>query len=130
VRTLREQIARRCRHFTGLRDATCAASVAYDRVRDSSQAGRHRWPCFSDDGATTTCASAAFLTAAEVETEIATKALPLENIVKARAAIIATKQSSGIIDCPVCGNSKSLRFSVASNGHVLAGCRGCVSWIE
>lgn len=55
----------------------------------------------------------------------------LEMIGKAREAIIATKQGSGVIDCPNCGNK--LHFSVArSNGHVHAHCetRLCVSWME
>lgn len=56
----------------------------------------------------------------------------VKDIGTAREAIIATKQGSGEIDCPICKTGK-LRFSVArSNGHVHAHCstRLCMSWME
>ncbi len=40
---------------------------------------------------------------------------------------------SQTIDCPACGNSKTLSMSIAAyNGHVHARCAtaGCVSWME
>lgn len=55
-----------------------------------------------------------------------------EQIGIARQAIIDTKLSSGVIDCPICKSGK-LQFSVArSNGHVHAHCstRLCMSWME
>ena len=56
----------------------------------------------------------------------------IKDIGTAREAIIATKQASGVMDCPICKTGK-LGFSVArSNGHVHAHCstRLCMSWME
>jgi hypothetical protein len=61
----------------------------------------------------------------------------MKEIMMAREAIMATISrlpSAGTIDpCPVCKQGV-LFFTVASNGHVHAGCNNdkkqCVSWIE
>lgn len=48
----------KCVHFNGIQHGTCDAGVAYDSVRDASQAGPYCWPCLSlvaGKVATTTC---------------------------------------------------------------------------
>ena len=54
-----------------------------------------------------------------------------KNMGVARKLIIATKQSQGTVECPVC--KKKLGFSVSKfNGHVWAACEtsNCLQWME
>lgn len=56
----------------------------------------------------------------------------IENIFKARTAIIAENKEVGELKCPICKQGK-LRYSIArSNKHVHAACTTatCVRWME
>lgn len=63
----------------------------------------------------------------------------MAKVEEARAAILKhvgsngkSKNVSGAIKCPICGQDNNLRFAVHNNGHVHATCRtkGCVTWVE
>lgn len=62
-------------------------------------------------------------------------ALHFVNLMTARGAIMESTRwkrgTAGTIPCPICADG-SLHFSVASNGHVHAGCSTpeCVRWME
>lgn len=43
--SLREQIAGKCVHFTGVGNETCEAGVRYEDVRDEDRAPRSKYPC-------------------------------------------------------------------------------------
>lgn len=122
----------KCRHFTGIQNDQCAVGVAYDEVRDET-VRPHRWPCLRNDCATS-CAKKDPFTAEEVAQEEREVGESLERILKARAAIVEATGGrgglSGTVDCPNCEGT--LRYTVASNGHVWAICStgGCARWME
>lgn len=131
-----------CNHYRAISDhKTCEAGVEYEQFK-----GRpHReWPCFLKVGQVpcSGCDKQQFPTAEELAKQEEEDRQRLENIGKARKAIVAhlggpwkrgTPGAGGQIDCPVCGNREALRFSRAGyNGHIHAACStpGCVSWME
>lgn len=71
--SLRDQLARQCKHFTGRQNDTCKAGVRYVDVMDASHPGPYRWPCLTLHGkeAATSCAQRCMRTEAEAETEAA-----------------------------------------------------------
>lgn len=133
MKSLREQIAGSCKHFTGVQNKTCEVGVGYASLRDASgqRAAFATMPCFAGEGRAA-CVHREFPTEAEVEAEIAEADASFGRIRKAREAIVASKLQCGSIRCPCCGKDGALRFSIApGNGHIHAACSsGCVSWME
>lgn len=133
MKTLREQIAGSCVHFSGTINPACEVGIRYAEFKDPASGKRaafDQMPCFSGDGRLP-CERRQFPTAEEVEAEVAASDRAISNVGKARRAIVASKLAHGAIDCPVCARPKSLQFSVSSyNGHIHAACPGCVSWME
>lgn len=120
-----------CRHFTGLQNDTCAVGVRYMDVRDASKPGPYRWPCLGE--CATTCEKRAPKTEAEIDEEDLKRAEMFAAVVRARAAIVDTGKSAGVVNCPRCGGADALRFRVSScNGHVHAACStpNCLAWME
>lgn len=126
--------SRWCKHYNGVANhAACEAGVAYKDVEAPAKGAlRARWPCFG--GSALPCAARVYPTpeeCAEEEREFGTQ---MDRITKARAAIIAkhgkTRGAAGEIPCPNCAGT--LRYSIASNGHVHAACStaGCCAWME
>ncbi len=134
MKTMREQIAGRCKHFTGVQNKTCAAGVEYHALRDSAgqKLSYRTFPCFKDEMGRAPCDKREFPTDAEVDAEIKGHDDSFARVIAARKAIVASKLTHGEITCPCCGKEKALRFSVASlNGHIHAACTsGCVAWME
>lgn len=98
-RSLRDQIADRCVHFTGIQCDECKAGVRYEDVRDPD-ARPYRLPCFRSDLFETgqpapSCASQRFPTDAEVDAEVAEMNAELDRHLAQLAAGT----------CPVCGGS-------------------------
>lgn len=116
-----------CRHFTGIQNKVCKAGVKYDDVRDSSTSP-YRWPCTLGGGA---CDKLEEYSPEEIEEQERQYQEYFGRMLKARAAIKATGERQGIIDCPCCDKGQ-LGFAIASNGHVHAACStaGCVRWME
>ena len=137
---------RRCRHFSGLRNKTCAKGVVYDEIdKDCRVAYRAGLPCFKRDeeelaalkGMTPgTCPHASFPTLEEAqETEKEINAYFM-NVALARKAIDEHSKGkrgvAGVLECPIC-KAGQLRYTIAEcNGHCHAGCstKGCVQWME
>lgn len=132
----------RCKHFNGIMNDTCDAGIAYADVRkDREPKGTgYALPCLADEGAT--CEKCQFPTAEEVEAAKKLMHERIENMGKARAAIVAhlggpwkkgMLGARGAIDCPACGKPGALHFTRAGyNGHIHAACEtpGCCSWME
>ena len=133
-----------CKHFTGLMDhESCDVGVKYADVRVESTDGKgHSLPClpkYNRLGAK--CDKCEFPTAEEIAAEQAELKKHMEEVIKARDAIVehlggpwkkGMKGSAGAIPCPVCekGDLRFARFGY--NGHIHAACstNGCVSWME
>lgn len=140
MRSLEEQIARKCVHFTGISEKVCKCGIKYESVRDSS-VSPYKWPCFKDDGAQTVCDKALFPTAAEVAECVAEIKKNTTQTLEAMAAVheaarrLGLKKGrggTGTIKCPVC-TTGTLGFSVASyNGHIWGKCStdNCVGWMQ
>ena len=131
-----------CNHFRAMSEhKTCEAGCSYD---DFKGMGFDKQPCFMKNGIKRPgCDKAEFPTPEEIAAEDAEIHRSMENISKARQAIVAhlggpwvrnhTPGATGVIDCPVCGAKQSLRFTRAGyNGHIHAGCttKECVGWME
>lgn len=96
-------------------------------------------PCF---GPRSGCDKAEYPTPEQLEANRIEIDRRFENIGKARAAIVESlggpwkegaESGSGVIDCPVCGGVRLLRFVRSGyNGHIHAACstENCVSWME
>jgi hypothetical protein len=122
-RTLEEQVAKKCVHFTGLIDKVCKAGVTYDTVKDKTKRP-FGIPCIQTGGE---CPLSKFRTPEEV-------AKYLDEIAKIEAAGIGayitvkthfskTKQRSGKLKCS-CGGE--LNYVVSNfNDHIWARCSSC-----
>lgn len=134
--------AGKCVHFNGTMNDTCEAGVRYEDVRDTSTKP-YSLPCIQKyNTAGAKCDKCQMPTAEQIAESDAEMKKIMEDMTKARAAIVAhcggpwkkgLPGKSGTIACPVCNKPDVLRFSRASyNGHVHAACKteGCVSWME
>ncbi len=130
-----------CNHYRAMSEhTTCEAGVCYEQFKGLPFAER---PCFYTEGETPPggCELAAYPTAEEIAQRDAEMRKRLEDMGKAREAIVAflggpwkkgTQSAGGAIACPVCGIGGALHFSRAGyNGHIHAQCvTGCVAWME
>jgi hypothetical protein len=130
-----------CKHYTRevYEKGACAAGVnVRERVGGDDLGWLGRIPCHPSIRAGAhpafTCEHFAEPTAEELAQEKAASDASFKRIMKARAAILAAgakPRTQGDLSCPVC-EAGTLRWSMASNGHVHANCStaGCVSWME
>jgi hypothetical protein len=131
-----------CNHYRAMsKHTTCGAGVDYARFQGIPYDDR---PCFARRGnpAPAGCDLAVFPTAEELAAEEARMRQRMENIGKARQAIVAAcggvwkkgiPTMRGTINCPVCGGEGMLGFNRSGyNGHIQATCstQGCVGWME
>lgn len=66
-KSLVEQEMNWCAHFNGLMNDTCRAGVRYEDVRERTDAGPFRFPCFRDDNAPHLCDQCRYRTREEAE---------------------------------------------------------------
>jgi hypothetical protein len=133
-----------CNHYRAMSEhKTCEAGVDYDTMKGQKFEDR---PCFwrrrSGAAKPCSCPHATYPTDAEIAADEAESRKHMEKIGKARTAIVAhlggpwkkgMAGATGQIDCPACGNTKTLLFSRAGyNGHIHAKCGtpDCVAWME
>lgn len=142
-RSLREQIANKCKHFNGIQNKECRAGVSYESFRDSP-GGQLHLPCFRDEAVVidATCLKCEWKTEEEIQARLDEIEGAKNRIGTARKAIvehlggpwkIGVGGSQGVIDCPCCKAAGALAFTRSGhNGHIHAKCRtdGCVSWME
>lgn len=148
-KTLREQIARRCVHFTGLMQTKCEAGCVYELFDLGAKVPyRRNLPCFKLDAdeerelrdagiEQAKCDRAQFPTEKELDehdrvaderaAKIKTVATALVPIRKEHAG----KNWSGTIECPACKGVLHV-YHVGFNGHMHVACEtdGCVQWME
>lgn len=132
-----------CRHYkAAFYHDTCEAGIAYASLEGHGTKEFHTiCPCFGADRSGE-CELKSYRTAEEVAESDRQLEARFTNIVTARGAILedcggpwrrGLPGGSGVVDCPVCGESRSLQYlRAASNGHIQARCatEGCVSWQE
>lgn len=128
--------AERCEHFTGTQNEACKAGHRYAEI------GRP-FPCLAPyDGAERPgCPDLLLPTAEQLEAREREMRRFLENMGKARTAIVAhieargkkDRDDAGTLPCPCCeGGTLAYRYAGAYNGHIHARCstEGCVAWME
>lgn len=140
MKSLREQIECCCVHFNGTQYASCKAGVVYADVKDESQVGRGRFPCWRDSESLP-CDQRRYPTPEEVAAEIAEIE---ESSNRLNIAIGACRKDAathgykkgnggvGKIACPCC-TTGTLHYSVAGyNGHMHGQCTTpeCMSWMQ
>jgi hypothetical protein len=145
-----EQIADKCVHFTGIMEPTCKAGVRYQDVavdhapveyrREGSTAPYRRTrsiPCVNSlNLCGATCAKREMPTPEAVAARVAESEREIGQVFAAmkliRDAVGKTDGGTGTVDCPRCSGERTLRYSVASNGHIHARCStgGCLAWME
>lgn len=124
MRSLEEQIANKCIHFTGIMDKQCKTGIKYEDVRVDDDNGPYKFPCIKTGGE---CSLAQFLTYDQVKQrvdEIENKGIKVAiAMAEIKDHVAKTKVKAGKIPCQ-CGGE--LHYVVASlNGHVHAKCNSC-----
>lgn len=140
---------RKCVHFNGLMNKTCAAGCNYDEMDAGKKIPyRSALPCFKPDEEErkelekhgieqATCEHRRFMTEEEFAECLREKEAERAKLHLALAAVkpireqYAGKNWSGTIECPACKGRLHVRHA-ASNGHIHARCEteGCISWME
>lgn len=141
MRTLEQQIASKCRHFTGTSNVTCDKGVVYSEVRDLSKEGaREKYPCFKE-GECLKCEYRSFYTPEEVKQLVEDIELHSDRAMVAVVAAKADAKEKGLVKgkggqskvkCPNCEDGM-ISYSVAAiNGHMWARCstKDCCAWME
>ena len=120
----------KCRHFNGILNDACKLGIEYSTFRDKESRGL---PCIETGGK---CEKFdPFTEKEEADTFDELKTLMAKTLI-VRALIVEhadkTHARSGVIDCPICDSEKSVRFTIAFNGHVHAACstENCVRFME
>ncbi len=111
-KSIREQIADKCVHFTGTRSDACKLGIRYDSVRDPSARPLHI-PCIRGEVESGTCSSRRFPTEEEVEKEVA-------RISDAAARFNAEMEAGR---CPHCGKPSEPRQQRGRCIYAACGCR-------
>lgn len=131
-RPLRDQIAGRCVHFTGIQHRACNAKVRYDLLG---------WPlpCMktTDGGEVGQCVERRWPKAEEIAAEVAMyedytrKFLAVQSLVSQIKRDYQGQNWGGVVECPVC-NGKLHLSHARYNGHVWGRCStpGCLVWME
>lgn len=138
MKSLKEQIMDKCKHFNGTMNKKCDVGVAYETVREVREPGRgFKLPCLLECD---NCSKRELVTEAEADVEIEEHKKRFEGTMLARKAIVdfvgpwkKGQAARGRISCPVCRGEMTLQFSRAGvNGHIHARCStpDCVSWME
>lgn len=131
-----------CNHYRAMYEHdTCAAGVAYESLKPLPFDKR---PCFRKKLSQVRCGCELQVFPTEQELEEREQRM-MKRFAATAVAMAAIEEhlggpwkrgvegSSGVIDCPVCGKEKTLRFSRAGyNGHIHGKCGtdGCVSWMQ
>lgn len=142
MKSLAEQIACKCVHFTGMGSdkASCAVGVVYATVQNKTIPGFAGIPCFRE-GEAVPCEKRRFPTPEEVAAEVADHDARWERLKIGIGAVSDDAKTRGFkkgaggkgqIVCPVCKTGE-LHYTVAGyNGHIWGRCttKECVSWMQ
>lgn len=116
-----------------IENSACAAGVNYLALAGVAKPvpdWLERLPCFGDRASVKPCDKRQLPTREQIQAEQDEIAESFGMVMKAIAAMKATKLPAGEIPCPKC--SGRLYFATASNGHTRGQCEteNCVGWIE
>lgn len=128
MKSLHDQIADKCIHFTGLMSKTCKAGINYEDVK-VKDARPLQLPCIKQGGQ---CPKCQFLTEEEIEKELkeidAFGSAALVGMLKVKEQFQKDKLQTGKVKCE-CGGD--LHYAIAGNGHARAKCSNCeISFVE
>ena len=140
MKSLEEQIRRRCVHFTGLMTSkSCSAGVAYLTVHNKELPGTRGYPCFRENESVP-CQHRRFPTDEEATTEANERREQSKKTTAAMTVAMEDAKSRGLgvgkggkghIACPVCSTGRLFYSVAALNGHLWGQCStpNCVSWM-
>jgi hypothetical protein len=127
-----EKYAKKCVHFTGMQHDKCDAGVVYKTITEGRKF--NEFPCFGECPNLCDKFQAIGIDAAKKYFEEADAQFAA--ITLARNAITnkegGNRSVTGAVSCPVCKSNLTLRYAIASNGHIHASCAtpDCVRWME
>jgi hypothetical protein len=133
MKSLKEQIADKCKNFTGMMSKTCKCGIAYEDVA-VKDARPIQIPCFKNSAMSGgVCDKAEFRTAEEVEIEVKKiekgGSKTILALMAVKKHVSETRELSGTIKCTAC--SGELNYSCALfNGHTRGKCSCGISWME
>lgn len=138
-KSLREQIADKCVHFSGLMNDTCKAGIDYERFRkQAATPGPRGFPCLRDYDKAPECDKREWPSEEYIRARLDKIEASTQRHLKA-AAVVAEfrrkhkgKSAQEEVPCPACGTG-TLHLSISGyNGHVWGKCStdGCLQWME
>jgi len=110
----------KCKHFNGLMNKVCKASVHYDQVKVNIPGQIVKLPCIDPS---LHCACREYKTDEEIQKEESEMAEIVNRMAKAYIEIQKSKLQSGKVDCE-CGGQISFTRA-KTNGHIWAKCNKC-----
>jgi len=138
-KSLREQIAGKCIHFTGLMNDTCKAGVDYEQFRKQSTPEKPvGFPCLRDCDNAPACSKREWPSEDHIQARLDEIEESNERHRKA-AAVVAEfrarhkgESAQEAVPCPACGTGQLHLSITAYNGHVWGHCdtKGCLAWME
>jgi hypothetical protein len=133
MKTLREQIANKCVHFTGIGSVSCNAGIKYSDVREK-EIRFYKFPCLKDSELTGGwCGKVKFPENNEVDKqvkgieEMGKMSIIARNDI--RNKITLTNEKTGNVICPACNGILYYNQST-ENGHIWANCICGFGWME
>ena len=144
--SMAEQIAGRCKHFTGFglmeETSQCKCGVVYRALVGGTDLGWvRRAPCLRRNEEPVECAKREFPTKEEVEAEAQEAEAHTAATIKGMTLCAADSESRGFakgekgakgeVKCPACGGT--LCYSRSSyNGHIWGRCKtaDCLAWMQ
>lgn len=133
MKSIQEQIASKCIHFTGLGNETCDIGIRYDDVKIPN-VRPFKIPCLKDSLLSGgSCEKVCFPSDEEVEKEVAKIEEESDRvtsiIIKAKEHYKNTDETEGCVECPSCKGKLFYNIST-SNGHTWGNCKCGFGWME
>lgn len=132
METIEQQLANKCKHFTGMHEETCKAGIKYVSVKVKTNIST-TLPCFKNGRFSGgTCNHVCFPTLEEVNKMAKEILSDGEKVIIAIAAVKGHIKKTGLpqgeIDCPSCNGV--LEYKMSINGHTMGRCNCGISWME
>ena len=133
MRSLKEQIAGKCIHFTGTSKEKCKKGIAYDSVKDKS-VRPYKLPCLAHEYINGgECKYCEFPSKEEAEKQVKEIEQSTIDMLDGFKAVKDHYEKTGIqwgkTGCSKCDGG--LHYRVHGNGHIWANCDDCgIGWIE
>jgi len=129
MKSLKEQIEDKCKHFAGTMNKKCDAGIEYDSVRNKNTRP-FKMPCVKNSimhGSS--CDHLCYPTEEEVQKQLKEiESMGLDSVavlVVIKTHIKSTGKPEGTVDCPVCIVGTVAFIQAEVNGHITAKCDKC-----